>query len=97
MHRCRMHEVRGCVDVLFFECTTEVISAEVQRDLSGLLAFREPARLNVWEVLEIDTRDRDHLQVTCRRCVGRDDLLERCIAWLEAPWYECRKALILVL
>src|SRR5439155_10888724 len=51
------------VDVLLEERAPPVVSSEVERDLAGALALREPRRLDVRAVVEVEARGREHAQI----------------------------------
>src|SRR5262245_38637040 len=50
----RVHERRGLVHVLLEQGAAPVVGAEVQRNLAGPLALREPRGLDVGEVVEVE-------------------------------------------
>src|SRR5439155_26643737 len=55
-----VHVPGGQVHVLLVERAAEVVGAEVERDLAGLLALAEPRRLDVVDVVEVEPRGREH-------------------------------------
>ena len=56
----------GRDDVLLDHDRAQVVGAEVQRDLADLQALRDPRRLDVVDVVEVDPRDRLRQQVVER-------------------------------
>src|SRR5512147_1656007 len=90
-------EICRSMDVLLQERPPEVICPEMKRDLPGLFPFGEPRRLYVRDVIQVDSRESDHLKVAGRRRIVRDDFLQRRVAGLETPRNERREPAILVL
>src|SRR5437899_12282221 len=60
----------------------------MKRDLAGALALREPRRLDVGEVVEVEARDGEHPEVHVRALRMLDPLLEQGVARLEGPRHE---------
>src|SRR5467141_2451971 len=89
---CFVHEVCSSVNIFLEQRAPEVVRAEVEGNLSRLLALGEPRSLNVVEVIEVDPRYRQNLQIAYRRGIMRNDLLQRCVARFEAPGDERREA-----
>src|SRR5213078_1443846 len=54
LDRGGVYIVGRLVDVLLEERAAPVVGAEMQRDLTGRLAFREPGRLHVREIIEVE-------------------------------------------
>ena len=50
-------------DVLLDHDAAHIVAAEAQAKLAGLQPLRDPGRLNVLDVVEIDARDRQVLQI----------------------------------
>src|SRR5262245_10159536 len=74
---------RGRHDVLLEHHGPEVVGAEVERDLADLHPLRDPRRLDVVDVVEVDARDRLREQVVERRRGLGDLLAELRVVGLE--------------
>ena len=85
------------MDVLLEERAPPVVSAEVERDLAGALALREPRRLDVREVVEVEARGREHAQIGVGPLVLLDPLLEERVPRLERPGDEGREPAVEIL
>src|SRR5262245_15058456 len=59
----RVHVVRGLVHVLLEERAVPVVGSKVERFLPGALALREPRRLNVRKIVEVEPGGREHPQI----------------------------------
>src|SRR5581483_8132223 len=75
----------------------DIVAAETQTQLAGLQARRYPGRLDVLDIVQVDTRDRQHLQVLdgCRFLLH--ETAERGVLALEWPRNESGEAAGLLL
>src|SRR5436189_153190 len=93
----RVDVVGRLVDVLLEERAAPVVGAEVERDLARRLALGEPRGLDVRDVVEVETRGREHPQIDVRALHLLDPLLQQRMARLERSRHECGEAARLVL
>ena len=82
---CRVH------NIFFDQYAAHVIGAELQSDLADFDSGREPARLNVVDVVEVQPADRERLQIIKGRRLG-DFLPQWSIFRRKNPGNECGEA-----
>src|SRR5579871_1902909 len=76
---------RGGHHIFLDQNTAEIVAAEAQGHLSQLDAGGEPTRLHVLEIIEVNARNRQRLQVIDRRGFLLDEPPQRCPFALEHP------------
>ena len=76
-------EIRGRVHVLFKESSAKIVSPEMKRNLSDLLSFGELRGLDVRKVVQVDSRERNHLQVARWSSVVWNYFFERRVPGLK--------------
>src|ERR1017187_199254 len=75
----------GGDDVLFDHDAAHIVAAEAQPELAGLEALRDPGGLHVLDVIEVDARDRQRLQVLDSGSFLFDEAAERSVFALVGP------------
>jgi hypothetical protein len=78
--------------VLFDHDAAHVVAAEAQTQLAGLQPLRHPRRLHVLEIIQVNARDRQRLQVLHGRRFFLHEVAERSILALERPRDEGRES-----
>ena len=83
----------GRADDIFFEHDrTHVVTAEVEAELENLQSLRDPTGLHVLNIVEIEPRDGENLEILDARRFVPSAAAERRVSWLKAPGDESRES-----
>src|SRR5437868_13043066 len=75
----------GGYDIFFDHDRAHVVRAAPQSNLAETQPLRQPRRLNVIDVVHVETRDGQHLEVIHSRRFGFDLAAERGVLSLKCP------------
>ena len=83
---------RGRDHVLFDHDAADIVAAKPQPHLAGFQPRRHPRRLDVQNVLQVQPRNRQRLQIFDTRRLFLDEPPQRRVLALERPWNKRREA-----